>query len=93
MGFSQYQSVFFLLIMGSGFFFQFSFGVPSLPFQAMQFMEEPLEGSEAGNLDLVKSRDLARIPSHKHPIPAYYETGPSEHMGTVGIQGNSFLKA
>ena len=55
-------------------------------------MEALLEGSEAGNLDLVKSRDLARIPSHKHPIPAYYETSPSEHMGTVGIQGNLFLR-
>ena len=30
--------------------------------------------SEAGNLDLIKSRDLATILSHKHPILAYYET-------------------
>ena len=30
--------------------------------------------NEAGNLALVKSRDLATILSHKHPILAYYET-------------------
>ena len=82
----------FLLYGAWGLFFEIIFWGPLLTHWNDVLYGRPLEGSEAGNLDLVKSRDLARIPSHKHPIPAYYEAGPSEHMGTVGIQGNLSLR-